>query len=335
VAVAIAVLAAAGAAVAGSGILGGSSDRQAILDNAAKRLGVTPQKLADALQGAALDQIDAAVAAGRLTKEQGDALKQRIQSGNGLGGALGVPFFFGPHGHARLAGGFLATLDSVASYLGLTTAQLRDQLQSGKTLAQIAQAQGKSVDGLEQAIVAAATTKLNQAVANGQLTAAQRDAILSRLKSSVESLVRNGFKRGGAPFPGPHGLGGGVLGALNSVASYLGLTTAQLRDQLQSGKSLAQIAQAQGKSVDGLEQAIVAAATTKLNQAVANGQLTAAQRDAILSRLKSSVDSLVRNGFRHPQGLPGLRGSGTFHGFGFRRFDRSAPAVPAAGLPIF
>jgi hypothetical protein len=204
VAVVIAVLAAAGAAVAGSGILGGSSDRQAILDNAAKRLGVTPQKLSDALQGAVLDQIDAAVAAGRLTKEQGDALKQRIQSGNGLGGVLGVPFFFGPHGQARLAGGFLATLDSVASYLGLTVAQLRDQLASGKTLAQVAQAQGKSVDGLEQAIVAAATTKLDQAVANGQLTSAQRDAILSRLKANVDSLVKNGFRGLGLPgFQGP------------------------------------------------------------------------------------------------------------------------------------
>src|SRR5262245_30210227 len=38
---------------------------------------------------------------------------------------------------------------AIASYLGLSPAQLREQLKAGKTLAQIAVAQGKSVSGLE------------------------------------------------------------------------------------------------------------------------------------------------------------------------------------------
>src|SRR4029450_9976045 len=40
----------------------------------------------------------------------------------------------------------------IASYLGLTPAQLREQLKAGKTLAQIAVAQGKTVAGLEDRI---------------------------------------------------------------------------------------------------------------------------------------------------------------------------------------
>src|SRR5712691_8267975 len=45
--------------------------------------------------------------------------------------------------------------------------------------------------------------------------------------------------------------GGSVVQA---IANYLGLTTDQLRTQLQSGKSLAEIATARGKSVSGLEK---------------------------------------------------------------------------------
>lgn len=37
--------------------------------------------------------------------------------------------------------------------MGLTKAELREQLAVGKTLAEIAKAEGKSVDGLVQALV--------------------------------------------------------------------------------------------------------------------------------------------------------------------------------------
>jgi hypothetical protein len=204
----------------------------------------------------------------------------------------------------------------------LTQAQLREQLGSGKSLAQIAQAQGKSVDGLEQAIVDATKKELDQAVADGSLTATQRDEILERLRSHVDKLVQMSFgggmgRRGGPP---GFGFGGHVLqfagDLIETATSYLGLTQAQLRTQLQSGKSLAQIAQAQGKSVDGLKQAIVNAAKKGLDQAVADGSLTATQRDEILEQLRSHVDELVQ------MSLGGFgRWGGGPPGFGFRGFE--------------
>ena len=58
-------------------------------------------------------------------------------------------------------------LATAASYLGTTVAELQTQLQSGKTLAQIANAtSGKSADGLVQALVAADTTRIT-AFVNG------------------------------------------------------------------------------------------------------------------------------------------------------------------------
>jgi hypothetical protein len=182
----VAVLAAAGGAVAAGagGLFAGSADRQAILDKAAKRLGVTPQQLEDALRGATIDQIEAALAASRITKDQADALKQRIQAGDGLGAP-----FFGPDDGVHKLFGFL---DS-AGYLGLSEAQLRAKLTSGKTLAGIANKQGKSVDGLKQAIVDGAKKQLDQAVTDGKITAVERDEILSRLRSNVDDLVQGNF----------------------------------------------------------------------------------------------------------------------------------------------
>src|SRR6266576_1164254 len=89
------------------------------------------------------------------------------------------------------------------------------------------------------------------------------------------------------------GLAVAGAGGAYAATSYLGLTEAQLHSQFQSGKSLADIAKAQGKSVDGLVQAIVDAAKKKVEAAVAAGRLTQTQADSILSGLKSHVSDFV------------------------------------------
>src|SRR5205814_6631291 len=102
-------LALAGAGLAliagGSGAYAASQDsrpeiqqeRQALLDDLAKRLGVTSSALTDALKGALSDRVDAAVVAGRLTQAQGDSVKAAIQAGKFpfLGG-IGLGFGMRP-----------------------------------------------------------------------------------------------------------------------------------------------------------------------------------------------------------------------------------------------
>jgi hypothetical protein len=185
----------AGVAVA-AGSLGLGSDQQAFLDNAAKRLGVTPAQLKAALQGAYGDQLDAAVAAGKITKAQADALRQRSATD-------GLPFFgggrdrgFGHHGPVSLA--------AAATYLGLTEAELRTELASGKTLAQIAKAKDKSVDGLKQALAAETKKDLDAAVKAGRLTQAQADELQARMTAHLDDLV-NGTGAPGRPHDGRWG----------------------------------------------------------------------------------------------------------------------------------
>jgi hypothetical protein len=186
-----------------------AEQRQAVINDVAKRLGVQPNALTNAFKAALADQVDAAVAAGRLTKAQGDALKARIQSAQ-------VPFFGGLGGFGHHGPGFGpgASLDAAAAYLGLTQAELFTALRSGKTLAQVAGDKNKSVDGLVSAIVAAEKTHLDQDVKDGRITSAQEQQILSDLPARAKAMVNGtGFGRfghvrargGGAWFFAPPG----------------------------------------------------------------------------------------------------------------------------------
>lgn len=204
----------AGGAVAATQLMSPSDRSQAIVDDAAKQLGVEPAKLSAALKKALENQVDAEVAAGRLTKEQGDALKGRIEAGAypilGLGGPG-----FGHHGKFGHHEGPFGGLDAASSYLGVTEAELWTELMNGKTLAQVAKDKGKSVDGLVNALVADAKTKIDAAVKAGRLTQAQADQVLADLKARITDRVNNaggpehmrGFRHGGPDFGGPPAFG--------------------------------------------------------------------------------------------------------------------------------
>ena len=184
-AAALAAIAGGGVAIAASDSSSPSQESQAIINDAAKRLGIDSTKLSNALKQALLDRVDAAVAAGRITKAEGDALKQRINSDDFpiIGG--------GRHGFGHF--GFVGKLDAAANYLGLTEAQLHSELQSGKTLAQVAKDHGKSVDGLVNALVNAAREKLDAAVKAQRLTQSQADQMLNDLRSRITDLVNGRF----------------------------------------------------------------------------------------------------------------------------------------------
>ena len=194
-AVALLAVAGAGGAIAATQ-LDPRQESQAVVDDAAEQLGVEPSELTAALKEALANRVDAAVAAGRLTEAEGEAMKERIEAGEVPLFGLGGP---GLHRHH-------VDLDTAADYLGMSEANLRAALDDGETLAQLARARDKSVAGLVDAMTKAATAELNEAVESGRLTDAQRDSIVAGLKERVTDLV-NGrvgprFERGmGGPPP--------------------------------------------------------------------------------------------------------------------------------------
>ena len=231
---ALAVAACAGGAYAATQN-SGPTTRQAFLNDVAKRLHVTPKQLTSALNGAAIDQLQAEVKAGRLTQDQADQLEQRLKNG---ATAPALPFGPGPAGPLRPfggpkgfggPGGFSGPggfgfggpgLIAAAKYLGLSNAKLFQQLSTGKSLAQIATASGKTAAGLEQAMTAQVKKALDAAVKAKAITAARESQILSsystRLKREINSKglqsTRRPFFRGrpyGGGGPGWPGGGSG------------------------------------------------------------------------------------------------------------------------------
>lgn len=151
------------------------------LNRLAQNLGVTPERLRDAIKQTALQEVDAAVARGELTAQQAQAIKDRINAGD-----LG-PFGFGP-GRGHGGPGPMAAHADIAQFLGITPEQLRAEL-NGQSLAQVAQAHGKSRDQLIQFLVSNAQQRLNEAVQAGRLTQQQADQRLADLQARIEQLV--------------------------------------------------------------------------------------------------------------------------------------------------
>jgi hypothetical protein len=184
----------AAGAIAASGAWSPSEERKAVIEDAAGQLGVDPDALSDALKQALENRIDAAVEAGRITQEQADALKERLESSGDipLFGGFGPHFgHFGPHfGHF----GHVGSLEAAAEYLGLSSAELRERLDNA-TLAEIAKDRGKSVDGLTKALVTAGEKRIDEAVAAGRLSKEQAAELKAALPDRVEALV-NGDHRG-------------------------------------------------------------------------------------------------------------------------------------------
>lgn len=180
--------------------------------------------------------------------------------------------------HFAFGRGFISP---VAGFLGISTTELQNDLRNGQTLAQIAQAHGKSANDLKTFLTNQLKTRLDQAVANGRITSQQETDLLNRESSRLDQLINTNFQQvaanRGAFAPGFHF--GGMF--LPTIAQTLGMKETDLRSELQSGKTLAQIAQEHGKTAADLETAILNSLKPRLDQLMnTNFQQVAAQARA-------------------------------------------------------
>jgi polyhydroxyalkanoate synthesis regulator phasin len=183
----------AGLALAAAlGAVGGFVAADALSDDdepeqVAVEANVEPDDESDSLTEALEFLVDEAVNAGRLSEEEGEQLKERLQSSDPsfvVPGLRRLPF---PEGGFALPFGEIVDLETAASYLGLSESVLRDELEDGKSLADVARDRDKSVDGLVQELVDEAEERIDEAVADGRLS----EESASRLKDDLEERIRD------------------------------------------------------------------------------------------------------------------------------------------------
>jgi ribosomal protein S20 len=163
----------------------------------ASNLGVDESALAPAAKAAAISTIDAAVAAGTMTKAVGDRLTARVESAAAdgcalLAGRIGARAAAGgPAGHtgtpgaAGALGMVKAAVTAAAGALGVTPAELGADLRAGQTLGDVATARGVPYATVSAAVVASVKADLDKAVAAGTIKAARADRILARLTANL------------------------------------------------------------------------------------------------------------------------------------------------------
>jgi hypothetical protein len=98
-------------------------------------------------------------------------------------------------------------------------------MQNGQTLAQIALAQGKTVDGLISALVTAAESNLSGMVSLGKISSSQEAAIESSLQTQTTAMVHGTTPAGGFGGGRRGGVGFGSPGT--AAATGLATTTAE------------------------------------------------------------------------------------------------------------
>jgi hypothetical protein len=151
---------------------------------------------------------------------------------------------------------------------------------------------GKSQSQVQKAIAQAIGQTLDDAVKNGDLTQKQADAIKAKVGSNAcaAGAARVPGIAGGRPF-GPFS-GGGPLariaaGGLNEYAKALGISQTELQQDLQSGKTIKDIAASKGLDENAFRGKLVGATKTDLDAQVKAGNLTQKQEDAVIQRLQN------------------------------------------------
>ncbi|HYX50712.1 MAG TPA: hypothetical protein VE843_13265 [Ktedonobacteraceae bacterium] len=156
---------------------------QQYLQDLAKRLGVPVSTLQQDKLAAAEDVLAQLVKDGKLTQNQATQIKQRLQSHQAC------------TGKGRGVWGRAATMQSLKQYLPnvvsqvaqglhMSSTQLMSQLQSGKSLSNIATAQGVSSAQLQTIVTNAIQSAVNKAVSDGNLTQQQATNIMQMLQKN-------------------------------------------------------------------------------------------------------------------------------------------------------
>jgi hypothetical protein len=209
-------------------------------------------------------------------------------------------------------------LTVAAKAIGISESELLTQLKAGKSVADVAKANNVDLADVKAAILADLKAHFDSEVASGEHTQAEADQMIAQMTADLDTRLSTP----GLPMGGPEGRGPGGHGAgrfmTDALAKVLKLSTTELRTQLMSGKSIADVAKAQDVDIADVKDVLVADFKAHLADEVKSGEHTQAEADQKLADFKTRLDDMVnRVGPAGGPGMGGRHGHGHGHGHGF------------------
>jgi hypothetical protein len=169
-------------------------------------LGITVEEYDAAVDQAQTQVVDEAVAEGQITEDQAEMMKQRMEDGP-MPGKRGMGF--GGRGFAPM-GGPNDMISIAAEELALSVSDLRDAIQDGKSITDLAAEQGVDIEVIEDAVLAGVSEKVAEAVGEGRITQEQGEQMLAQAEERITAQLE-GTGPGPMP-PGGRGGRGGMQG---------------------------------------------------------------------------------------------------------------------------
>jgi hypothetical protein len=182
--------------------------RQVFVEKLAAALGVDVATLQAKVKDAAKGTVDQAVADGNLARNPAEEMKKAIDNGrNPFIGGLGKARVKAPPAPKAIAADRIIAQVSgvaqkaIAEKLGVELGVLRQQIRSGQSLAELAQAKGLTVQDLYNAAADAVKARLDPFVKDGRLAQARADDTVQAVREG--RLINLDFLPKAAPKAAP------------------------------------------------------------------------------------------------------------------------------------
>jgi transposase-like protein len=170
---------------------------------------------------------------------------------------------------------------SVVAFTGVAQAEDPPGV-GGRYIETLAEKLGVSVETLKTAQKEARDQMINEALAAGNLTAEQAE----RLRNLEPRALRDG--------PGRRGIGLRIAhDIIGAAAEVIGIGRDDVRESLDDGKSLAQIAEDNGVQRSALRSGLADALLADITQALANGRIDQTQADRLTDALNQNLDRII------------------------------------------
>lgn len=195
----------------------------------------------------------------------------------------------------------------VVDATGVEARELIEARMNGQSYAEFVTASGGDPIAVAAEVVADVTNHINEAVANGRLEQDRADEMLAELPITVDEIMNST-----EPLELPRqdrrddrrdqreDRARRVV--IDVVADSLGLEPGDIRQELVAGKSLNEIIIENGGDVETIKQLVIDTITTTVNEALAEGKITAEQAARLLENLEERIDHLFD--FQHEGRAP-------------------------------